>query len=1103
MCSACLKPVYPMEKMVANKLILHNNCFCCKHCQKKLSLHNYSSLYGEFYCIFHYQQLFKRKGNYDEGFGHMQHKDHWLQKNTKTDEHDAKKVPKIKQLRSNVAEGLESISNVLATKSGSKNQSGVKQPIDIRERNKIIWPPDKKQTICSVAQQSYITSGRNKISETGKTPAFSDTTVTSKYNDTEKKELQMARGQLKKTEGERSSRTSVSGVNEPMRAQHIRSPDNLRWKETNSSTFSNKQELKLREDIDTTVVDSSSPCLGKGMAITEQNTKEFNMKAPTINVDHSTSEDQKSTPSKTKKTVRFAPDVVQSSQSTPELSSEEEEISELQKHLASKSSQGQVDDEKIQNPYDYRHNEKANNTSDQELANLETPSSLEIPKSEEVIHTSLNRLQEKGESQTDDVIVHSTNDETEVTAQETPKILDDTEDKSVCHSDSVKQNKMEHQQGHLESEERTSEKSTSTTKKGALPQETAAGVKNVIQQSNSLKGSPAKPNDTKIIKKGSWSKGKSPLSKLFTSGGSESVSKTGGILGKFFQSSTEKGIEHTKSQKVEERKEAIQAEEKPVGKDQGMTKAMAKDEGKLLESLSEQEAVKDMKEDTHATAWNSFDITEVPPPLKPPISDITADNQSDITSPAHSASLEPAESTNMVVNQQAIPQSSETDEHFAIKGTSGENTKCPPHMSSVENTDNTNIFSNPQSSETAEESLEHNMLVSHETIDLSATQDASEEKDNVTYVSSAGNTDSTNLLDNVQSNPQSHETLDLSVIEDARVENTNLFANPQNSETAEESLECNMLVSYETIDLSATQDASEEKDNVTYVSSAGNTDSTNLLDNVLSNPQSHETLDLSVVEDASVENTNLFANPQRRAIVDIFTTEDDSGGKPNIASAENTDNTNLFNNPQGRETLDPSLIEHDMSGSHNTSTVVQEMIKDPHGSICQSISDDPFQEEPQSIIEDFSSSGPDQSFITTSDTDTSVPILQSQVVDVPEFAAGPICDRSTSNADHFSEDIFGISDPSTSGADICTLQLPSATNSGTVSDILGLDSSSITDQPVQTNLLMGDILTPEAGNNAISNTNTVTDFLGDLGCSTEQKTENPAPNNSWMDDLFG
>ncbi|XP_029610939.1 LIM domain and actin-binding protein 1 [Salmo trutta] len=83
-CSSCLKPVYPMEKMAADKFIFHKNCFCCKHCQKKLSMHSYAPLYGEFYCVFHYQQLFRRKGNYDEGFGHTQHKDRWLQRTNET-----------------------------------------------------------------------------------------------------------------------------------------------------------------------------------------------------------------------------------------------------------------------------------------------------------------------------------------------------------------------------------------------------------------------------------------------------------------------------------------------------------------------------------------------------------------------------------------------------------------------------------------------------------------------------------------------------------------------------------------------------------------------------------------------------------------------------------------------------------------------------------------------------------------------------------------------------------------------------------------------------------------------------------------------------------
>ncbi|MEQ2294525.1 hypothetical protein AMECASPLE_004832 [Ameca splendens] len=82
MCSACMKPVYQMEKITADKYIFHKTCFCCKECKKKLSMQNYTPLNGKFYCIFHYQQLFKRKGNYDEGFGHTQHKNRWLFKNT-------------------------------------------------------------------------------------------------------------------------------------------------------------------------------------------------------------------------------------------------------------------------------------------------------------------------------------------------------------------------------------------------------------------------------------------------------------------------------------------------------------------------------------------------------------------------------------------------------------------------------------------------------------------------------------------------------------------------------------------------------------------------------------------------------------------------------------------------------------------------------------------------------------------------------------------------------------------------------------------------------------------------------------------------------------
>ncbi|XP_069607383.1 LIM domain-containing protein 2 isoform X5 [Ranitomeya imitator] len=76
--------VYPMERLVADKHIFHNRCFCCKHCSTKLSLGSYAALHGEFYCKPHFQQLFKSKGNYDEGFGRRPHKDLWTHK-----EHEA------------------------------------------------------------------------------------------------------------------------------------------------------------------------------------------------------------------------------------------------------------------------------------------------------------------------------------------------------------------------------------------------------------------------------------------------------------------------------------------------------------------------------------------------------------------------------------------------------------------------------------------------------------------------------------------------------------------------------------------------------------------------------------------------------------------------------------------------------------------------------------------------------------------------------------------------------------------------------------------------------------------------------------------------------
>ncbi|KAM8917677.1 LIM domain and actin-binding protein 1-like isoform 1-T4 [Spinachia spinachia] len=76
-CIACLMTVYPLERLVALQHVYHKSCFRCVHCSTKLSLGSYASLHGNVYCKPHFNQLFKAKGNYDEGFGHRPHKELW------------------------------------------------------------------------------------------------------------------------------------------------------------------------------------------------------------------------------------------------------------------------------------------------------------------------------------------------------------------------------------------------------------------------------------------------------------------------------------------------------------------------------------------------------------------------------------------------------------------------------------------------------------------------------------------------------------------------------------------------------------------------------------------------------------------------------------------------------------------------------------------------------------------------------------------------------------------------------------------------------------------------------------------------------------------
>ena len=69
-CHVCSKTVYAMEFIGAAGKAFHKACFKCAHCQVTLRADNYATVDETFYCMAHYDQLFKAGGgsyNFDSG----------------------------------------------------------------------------------------------------------------------------------------------------------------------------------------------------------------------------------------------------------------------------------------------------------------------------------------------------------------------------------------------------------------------------------------------------------------------------------------------------------------------------------------------------------------------------------------------------------------------------------------------------------------------------------------------------------------------------------------------------------------------------------------------------------------------------------------------------------------------------------------------------------------------------------------------------------------------------------------------------------------------------------------------------------------------------
>ncbi|XP_036072315.1 mediator of DNA damage checkpoint protein 1-like [Oryzias melastigma] len=504
MCSACLTPVYPMEKMVANKLTLHHRCFSCKYCKKKLSIHNYSSLHGEFYCISHYKQLFKRKGNYDEAFGHIPLKDRWVNKNKVADEPDARSpFKKTKNYLNHSAEAIVAKS----TARELENKSGV----DAKGKLKISWPPEKKNTGVSSSQRSHVSERKPET----------DKKAVGRINSEQwKSEIVQNRVEMRDKQ-----------VKEQSQPQGFSSSERLPSKKPNLSSGARKL-AHIQDTITARAPEKLISVINQSKDQTKVSPKPNN--TPTSN---------RSDKSKGKKSVHFAPNIeVAQSEETHQLNSEGnietiphesnqvDESNNKAKIGINSHTEIEASNEKPENKNYEAKEEKPNKEKEAEVQ-----SSQEIPQEDKV---SLTGFTEEADSSLNSPNICSAQS---ITNQKEPPETDvSVKPNDTQRSDNVKvaQISARNQAREMDSHDKNENQQQTHNSTQDKP--------NSIDQKKPL------PRTNSRTKLGSLPKGKSPLSKLFTSSGNDKTSKvepkdakkpdaklSSGLFGKLFQSSSD------------------------------------------------------------------------------------------------------------------------------------------------------------------------------------------------------------------------------------------------------------------------------------------------------------------------------------------------------------------------------------------------------------------------------------------------------------------------------------------------------------------------------------------------------------------------------------
>ncbi|XP_075707913.1 LIM domain and actin-binding protein 1 isoform X1 [Rhinoderma darwinii] len=259
-CFGCQKTVYPMERFLANQQVYHNSCFRCHHCSTKLSLGNYASLHGNAYCKPHFNQLFKSKGNYDEGFGHKPHKELWESKKDASEnkENIVHQSNTTEDPASPVVEDtpIAKVGVLAASMEAMSASNAHEREKQVETKKlKIAWPPPMESSTSGTSLEENIIVFKPKW------PPSEELLKTENAEDSDLRKLRRS-SSLKER-----SRPFTLSLSKPVVTKSQKEP------ESSSPVLQKRNSLKLRDDLEGTHEDKpedekTKPVLDLGYTLT-------------------------------------------------------------------------------------------------------------------------------------------------------------------------------------------------------------------------------------------------------------------------------------------------------------------------------------------------------------------------------------------------------------------------------------------------------------------------------------------------------------------------------------------------------------------------------------------------------------------------------------------------------------------------------------------------------------------------------------------------------------------------------------------------------------------------------------------------------------------